>query len=115
MKAEEQVIRDRIVRVLNEALEADEQAISNMLLSRVVINSTLAEHPTIQCGTYREMYILGPLGLINGFVEEPVKASFSLECKCEEREEENLKGKRVGDTCSECNTQFFLGRVLSFE
>lgn len=58
---------DCIVRILNEALEADPEAIQALHLHKVSCNERIANHPTIQVsckGTNR----LRILGLINGFV-----------------------------------------------
>ena len=64
-----------IVKTLNEALEADRDAINSLFKHRVLCNSALADHPTIQVGAYnRETleptpdgpYTISVLGLING-------------------------------------------------
>lgn len=87
-----------IVDVLNDALKKDPDAISKLFSRRVEVNETLARHPTIQvrkhsgskdstcpdCGLesehdseciragtippYRDTYVMGLLGLINGVV-----------------------------------------------
>lgn len=82
---------DKIVEILNEALEADPDAINALMFgSRVYCNKALDEHPSIQVGAFRRgsvkkegtkmteeyagdgtpedeiVYKVGPLGLING-------------------------------------------------
>ena len=60
------------VRVLNEALEADADAMVALMAVEVSVNQSLAEHPSIQVGwseldpSNTRSYVLRPLGLING-------------------------------------------------
>ena len=62
---------DHVVAVLNGALEADRDAISELMFTRVKVNTQeLVDHPTIQVGNLDDdpegdCYV-GPLGLING-------------------------------------------------
>ena len=57
------------IKVLNEALEADPEAIKQLLFHRVSTNVGMAEHPTIQVhGPPEGGYTLGILGLINGLL-----------------------------------------------
>ena len=64
-----QVIK-RAVRVLNEALEADPEAIHRLFNMRVSVNDELGQHPTIQVWSREETSTgqleLRVLGLING-------------------------------------------------
>ena len=59
---------DQAIRVLNEALEADPQAINQLFDTFVVVNGALVDHPSIQVGAVPESphFWLSPLGLING-------------------------------------------------
>lgn len=55
------------VRVLNEALAADPDAIEELFGHRVQVNEVLADHPTIQVtGSIGEPPTMNVLGLING-------------------------------------------------
>jgi hypothetical protein len=55
------------VRVLNEALELDRVGLSQLFLRAAPCNEALADHPTIQVGTYPNgSFYVRPLGLING-------------------------------------------------
>jgi hypothetical protein len=56
-----------VVRILNEALATDVQAISALVAARVPCNEALADHPTIQVGTHDGVTKVGILGIINGF------------------------------------------------
>lgn len=61
---------DKAVEILNEAFEADPDAIKHLMSVRVNCNATLAEHPTIQViGTSwgdKPCPMVGILGVING-------------------------------------------------
>ena len=61
-------IIDQAIAVLNEALVADQSALTELMLMEVEVNEQLVEHPTIQVGKDQLGYppILRPLGLING-------------------------------------------------
>ena len=58
---------ENAIRVLNEALEADYDAMADFLHQFVKVNEILADHPTIQVGvTNGGEFYMRPLGLING-------------------------------------------------
>lgn len=61
-------IAQKAVDVLNEALKADRQAVTLLLLNRVGCNEKLAAHPTIQVLDNAGPAV-GILGIINGIVE----------------------------------------------
>lgn len=70
------------VRVLNEALEADREAIEALVLSRSVVNSRLAAHPTIQCGRVIDEdgpLVVGVLGIINGIFGSEIGAEWAAD------------------------------------
>ena len=57
------------VKILNEALKADFNAIHAIFLGEYIINDKLADHPTIQVGkssTELDCYAVRIIGLING-------------------------------------------------
>lgn len=56
---------DQILEILNQALELDRAAVSALMFNRTPCNRALTDHPTIQTGEKD----VGPMGLINGFVE----------------------------------------------
>lgn len=58
-------------QILNEALEADPQAITALLSLRVPCNETLAAHPTIQVRDEKGEVTIGTLGLLNGMSPDP--------------------------------------------
>jgi hypothetical protein len=54
------------VRLLNEALERDPDALTQLVNLRVACNEQLAQHPTIQVHKFGEVHKVGILGLLNG-------------------------------------------------
>ncbi len=55
-----------IVRVMNEAAEADPVAIAALCQLRVSCNPELAMHPTIQVGCQHDTFKVGLIGILNG-------------------------------------------------
>ena len=63
----EMVSVDQAIQVLNEALEADPDAVWRLMHMETECNRTLKDHPTIQVGSnHLGVTIVRPLGLING-------------------------------------------------
>ena len=58
----------KAIEVLNEALERDPLAITQLVNLRVDCNTQLVNHPTIQSSIYHGVTKVGVLGLINGVV-----------------------------------------------
>lgn len=54
---------EHAVEVLNEALNLDQEAVQNLVMSRHPCNAALAAHPTIQVS---DAPAVGMLGLMNG-------------------------------------------------
>lgn len=54
------------VKVLNEALERDPEAVTALVNHRVACNDSLAAHPTIQVHRFGDVHKIGLLGLLNG-------------------------------------------------
>jgi len=59
---------EQAVKILNEALERDPEAIVHLMNLRVPCNERLAGHATIQATGTTEGYRLGILGLLNGIL-----------------------------------------------
>lgn len=59
---------DHTIRLLNEALKLDPQAVTALIEHRVPCNDQLADHPSIQCGHPPDQPTarVGLLGLLNG-------------------------------------------------
>jgi hypothetical protein len=54
------------VKLLNEALERDPDAITQLVNLRVACNEKLTHHPTIQVHKFGDVHKIGILGLLNG-------------------------------------------------
>ena len=54
------------VEVLNDALERDPEAVTELINMRATCNERLAAHPTIQVQKYSEVHRIGVLGILNG-------------------------------------------------
>lgn len=65
IKINQQII-DIAIDILNEALEADREAICKLLDYKVECNDSLANHATIQVGMLNGKSQVGMLGIING-------------------------------------------------
>lgn len=66
MAYRETVTIDDAIALLNEALRLDPNAMNALIDARVVCNSALAEHPTIQVDGRTEAPRVGILGVLNG-------------------------------------------------
>lgn len=104
-----------MLKVLNEALEADSKAIANLCIQRVACNKALADHPTIEVGTYYGMgYEVGLLGILNGILGECIPAEMriaaTIHCYCPKHGEL----EEITVTCPKCD-QFTYKTVTEFK
>ena len=58
---------DDAIAVLNRAVEADREAMSQLFATRIVCNDDLADDPTIQVLSHKELVPQGPLGLMRDY------------------------------------------------
>lgn len=58
----------RALDILNEALERDPMALTQLVNARTTCDERLAKHRTIQTGVYEGTHKIGVLGLINGIL-----------------------------------------------
>ena len=58
----------KALKILNQALTLDPDAMTRLVNLRVECNAGLAAHPTIQVGAYNGIAKVGVLGLINGII-----------------------------------------------
>lgn len=110
---------DRVLEVLNRAVEADRDAIEDLVASRVPCNDELAADPEIQVGIYHiGSPTVGVLGLINGFFGNQdgwgaISATFGLRCAADESHE--IKdSKAVVEGCPECGASVITGKLIEF-
>ena len=54
------------VDFLNDALNTDSKAVTELFFDRKKCNVYMANHETIQCGMIKDEYCVGVLGLLNG-------------------------------------------------
>lgn len=59
-------IIDKIINIMNEALELDRNAVEELISTRVSCNEALSAHKSIQVKKEQDGYSLGVLGLLNG-------------------------------------------------
>lgn len=62
----ESITIEDALRVLNEAVKADREAMQALIDARVLCNDKLGKHPTIQVGRMDGCLRVGILGLLNG-------------------------------------------------
>lgn len=94
-------ILETVLKVLNTAFQADPAAMHALCCLRIPCSEELADHPTIQVvtpplhATAKLQHAVGPIGLINGFVEP-------------------LTGKRIAMLFDDTDAQrpFFAGFVV---
>lgn len=58
----------RALLVLNDALNRDPQALTELVNTRISCNEKMTKHPTVQVKVYHDDYKIGILGLINGIL-----------------------------------------------
>ena len=59
---------DAAIKVLNEMVEADREAVQLLIETRVPCNDALADHPTVQVHSEHGRHSVGLLGVINGLL-----------------------------------------------
>lgn len=116
-----------VVRLLNEAVKVDRQAVQDLIECRVPCNKGLADHPTIQVSAFDEQtgeptpgeYKVGLLGILNGLFGTDcegwgfITANFNVWCeKCGANASD---GSQVGDLCPTCGNVMTLGSLIGFE
>lgn len=63
----DELIADRIVEIMNEALKLDPRAITELVETRISCSVALADHPSIQIQAgNRGDPVIGLLGILNG-------------------------------------------------
>lgn len=58
----------RALDVLNDALERDPIALTQLVNARVTCDLRLSKHKTVQTGVYEDTHKVGVLGLVNGIL-----------------------------------------------
>lgn len=116
-KEYQEIVIDHLLGVLNRAVKADRKAIAQLLAHRVPCNQALADDPTIQVGSYREIqpYAVGLLGLLSGIAGVHPEDSYSriaaeYDAECPEH------GVHDGgfERCLICGKELVLGQLRGF-
>jgi hypothetical protein len=114
---------DEVIDFLNNAVELDPDAIDTLVETRVVCNSRLATHPTIQVTSDENndgtpIYSVGFLGILNGLfgVDDvnhgTIGAEFEMVCPA---------GHEILDTdepitqCPHCQKKLEIGKLVGFK
>lgn len=119
----QEIVIDHLLEVLNRAVKADRKAIAQLLAHRVPCNQALADDPTIQVGSYREIqpYAVGLLGLLSGIAGvhpedsySRIAAEYDVECSRCGHDAQAVGGLTVGDACAVCGKELVLGQLRGF-
>ncbi|MGW8178297.1 MAG: hypothetical protein ACWGQW_05960 [bacterium] len=119
---------DRIVKIVNLAIEADPSAMRALFENRVPCNQRLADDPEIQVMKENDDvgYTIGMLGLLSGIAGtrtykgqenfSKIWAVYNVDCPIHGTNEEE-HGFVVGDTCpvEGCEEKLVLGDLLRIE
>lgn len=62
----ESITINEVIDFLNELADADPAAILALVQNRVPCNRAMANHPTVQVQVTGKIYMVGPLGILNG-------------------------------------------------
>ena len=118
----------RIVDVLNDAINADSSAMRALFENRVPCNTQLANHPTIQVVKENDNvgHTIGMLGIICGIAGtrkhgdndnfSKIWAVYNVDCPIHGTDEDR-HDLAVGDKCpiEGCNEDLILGELLRVE
>jgi hypothetical protein len=107
----------RAIDVLNRALEADPQAMRNLVETRVRCNEALADDPTIQVMREFGGFSVGFLGVLNGIFGTDgrgwgtIAAEFEIICPNGHELPDCATGNH---RCKECGEELQSGELLEF-
>ena len=108
------------VKLLNDCLELDRDAVDDLISQRIDCNEDLSDHPTVQVRKIGKSYKVGTLGLLNGLFgiasdgTGAIAAVYDVECpnKCTAKAMAKLT---IEDDCPACGRRLILGKLLKFE
>ncbi len=89
------------VELLNDALERDGDAVTQLINLRADCNERLASHPTIQVQKHGEVHRIGVLGLINGALGGGPSGDIGAKGKIDPKTGKFLRIKRFVDLRTE--------------
>lgn len=102
MTTQKPELADCIIAFMNECAERDPRAVIALVEARVPCNRSLAEHPTVQCGTDTPdgPFTVGVLGILNGLcgvIPEGPKAGWGLITATLDREAGTIRFERTSE------------------
>lgn len=110
---------DRVLEVLNRAVEADPEAMHSLIEHRVYCNDRLAVDPDIQVAVQPDhKQTVGLLGLLNGLFGNQsgwgaIAATFELKCSQDPKHE--LKtNQQLLENCPVCGAKVIIGNLREF-
>jgi len=123
----EEVIADRIVGLLNEMLEMDYKATTELVFGPYILcNEKLANHKSVQCRELPVKYHQGErkwgvrvMGLLNGvagiYPDGYGRVHGVFETVCRKHGVIEGQSPMVDNECPECKLPLELGKLLKFE
>jgi len=118
-KTKDDTVIDRILEVMNRAINADSEAVASLCDQRVPCNETLAKDLTIQVGTYHgHPYTVGLIGILAGIAGShedgysKICAIFETVCETHGVVDEAAENKCPVDGCEKTVR---LGHILEFK
>jgi hypothetical protein len=68
---------DEFIEFLNSLLEKDPECMSALIANRVPCNKSIEEHVSVQVGVQDGKFVVGFLGIVNGFMGTIDSGNFS--------------------------------------
>ena len=108
------------LRVLNELVKIDPEAMKELVELRVECNETMANFYGVQVLADGEKYKVGLLGVLNALFGESetgfgiISATSELICPNGHKPDKD-SGAKNGDGCNQCNEAFTVGDLVGFE
>lgn len=110
---------DRVLEVLNRAIEADPEAMHNLIEHRVYCNDKLAVDPDIQVAIQPDNeQTVGLLGILNGLFGNQsgwgaIAAKFELKCS-QDSQHELKTDQQLLEDCPVCGARVIIGNLREF-
>ena len=109
---------EEVVDYLNDLLKTDHKAIQAMFNERFRVSKALANHPTMQVISYREVYFsAGIIGLLNGMfgVDDNGDGSLAVCYRVTCPNGHDLPGEvEEGNICPECGATTVAREIIGF-
>lgn len=106
-----------VVRLLNDMLKIDKDAVTALCSQRIDCNRELADHPTVQVWGMDGECKVGLIGILNGIFgiakdgSGAIAADFEVVCP---NGHDAPDGSTIRDNCCECGDRYKLGDIVRF-